>query len=34
MLNRLGQLTGKLKDKKLSEVKNEVFDFRFTQVEK
>ncbi len=34
MLNRLGQLTGKLKDKKLSEVKDEVFDFRFTQIEK
>ena len=34
MLNRLGQLTGKLKDKKLSEVKDVVFDFRFTQVDK
>ena len=34
MLNRLGQLTGKLKDKKLSEVKDQIFDFRFTEIEK
>ena len=34
ILNRLGQFTGKLKDKKLDDVKNEVFDFRFTTVEK
>lgn len=34
MLNNLGQLTGKLKGKKLSDIQNDVFDFRFTQVDK
>ncbi len=34
MLSRLGQLSGQLKDKKLDDVKNLVFDFRFTEIEK
>lgn len=34
MLSRLGQLTGQLKDKKLADVKDLVFDFRFAEVEK
>lgn len=34
MLNQLGQLTGALKDKKLADVQELVFDFRFTEVEK
>lgn len=34
MLNQLGQLTGALKDKKLADVQDLVFDFRFTEVEK
>ena len=34
MLNQLGQLTGALKGKKLADVYDLVFDFRFTEVEK
>ncbi|MDD4159653.1 MAG: ABC transporter substrate-binding protein [Synergistaceae bacterium] len=34
MLNKLGKMTGKLKGKKLNEVKNDIFDFRFTAIEK
>lgn len=34
VLNRLGQLTGKLKGKKLAEVMDLVFDLRFAKVEK
>lgn len=34
ILNRLGQFTGKLKDKNLDDVKDQIFDFRFTTVEK
>lgn len=34
MLNRLGQLSGALKDKKLADVSGLVFDFSFTEVEK
>lgn len=33
ILNELGQLTGSLKDKKLADVEDLVFDFRFTEVE-
>lgn len=34
ILNELGQLTGSLKGKKLADVQDLVFDFRFTEVEK
>ena len=34
MLTDLGQLTGALKGKKLAEVKDLVFDFRFTETVK
>lgn len=32
ILNRLGQLTGKLKGKKLANTMDQVFDFRFVTV--